>query len=195
VSGVPTLTLSTTDETAHSAVLTVGNVVDAEPFTAADNGTLELEVKLAIPSDLTEKRVYIGWLDTMALGSLTPATGSTTTITLTLDDQAGFLLDTGLTAATEWFLATNNANADATQTAASASTGIVATADTYQTFKVVIDTDGNVEGFIDGTSVLEVPLGIDPAAPIAPAVIIVSLDADGIESVDVQYFSVRLNQN
>lgn len=192
--GVPTLVLTTTDETAHSAVVALAAAATEEPWEPDVNGKLVLEAKLAIVGDLTEKRVYVGFIDTLALGSLTPATGSTTTITLTLDDQAGFLLDTGLTAATEWFLATNKADAAANQTAASASTGVVAVADAYQTLRVEIDALGNVAGYIDGALVKAVPLGIDPGAPVAPVVIVVSLDSDGIESIALQKLAFSAGQ-
>jgi hypothetical protein len=88
-------------------------------------------------------------------------TGSTTTLTFSAvgtagDNCHGLFMDSRLTAASTVFLATNAANAAATQTTASAALTVAGTmpaAATYTRWRVEIDAAGAVRAFINKVEV------------------------------------------
>jgi len=156
----------------------------------ADSGGLVGEARLHINTAITNLAVNVGFTDSKALEEpFTIAAGDA--ITSTASDAACFVYDTDADT-DEWFMCAVDSDTDDT---GNATTGTAPTADTYQTFRIEIDSDGNtIRFYIDGT--LEGTLtggGISPDVDLYFTVIACG-DGTASKTVDVDYIYVAHNR-
>lgn len=146
--------LVTTDEAAHTAVLSVGTGT-TPMFQPDQNGTCVVDVNVAQSSAITLRGCFLGFCGSAAdaLDPIMTYSGTTISFATTIgDDVAGLAFNVGLTATDRWFAPHDkgNANASIATTATGVDTGVdVAAAGTYQRLRVECDADGTVRMFID----------------------------------------------
>ena len=153
----------------------------------ADSGNLVAEWRLHINTAITNMSVYAGFTDNTGLEE--PFTNTADAITSTATDGCGFLYDTDATTDEWWVCAVD----DDTDDSGMATTGTAPVADTYQTFRMEISSDGaTIKYYIDDT--LEVTLsgdaGVDPSTNLYFTVIVCG-DGTASKTVDVDYVHIE----
>lgn len=149
------------------------------PFKPSTMGPLAIDAMVANLSAVTLRRFFMGFVGTAADALVSPATGTTITITNVQTDLAGFMFDVGLTAATSLFATKNKGNDTPTHlvTAPNVATGAVVAGDVYQRLRVEVDTLGNARFFIDKLLVTTHLLALTPATNVAPVLALHSTSA------------------
>mgnify|MGYP001584843964 CR=1 FL=1 len=153
--GGPLLTMGTENQDAGATVLGTGATTALWSPTA--NGTMVIDVNFTGITDILTRSIFVGFSASQDVALLEPVTGATTTLTFCAtgtqgDNVHGLVMDSQLTAASTLFLATNAADAAATQTTTSAALTVAATvpaAATYIRLRVEIDADGGIRAFAD----------------------------------------------
>jgi hypothetical protein len=190
--GGPTARLTTTDEDAHLVALSFGTTDSgAGPLQPDTHGPMVAEATVTMVTALTLRRFFLGFLGTWADALDPPATGSTVTITLVQDDLGGLFMDAGLTAATAFFAISNNADAAATQTTASAAVSpatVMPAAGTHIRLRVEIATNGTMYCFADRVLIATIPSAVDVTEEFAPVLLIGSTSA-AVKAMDVRRFA------
>jgi hypothetical protein len=182
VSGVGRIT--TTDEAAHSAAVGTG-----QGLSPALNGTLVCEARVQL-NNLDTKTVFVGFSDDAATTAISPATGSTTTLTLGDSDICGFVLDAALTSDEEWhFVHNGGASAGVTDSTALVS-GIDAVAAEWDVLRIEIDTNGTARWYINEVLSKTLVGAVAPATVFAAYAMVQAAGA-AIEQLDVDYLDVR----
>src|SRR3990167_2725000 len=141
-------TLTTTDEDAHAAVLSVGTGT-VPVFQPDQHGVMVIDAIIAAKTALTAKAVFVGFsgLGTAALDPL--MTYATTTITNVAVDIAGLTWSSELTLDDDWCHVNFDVGAGGTLLASARDTGVdAAAAGTYQRVRVEVDADGVMRTFI-----------------------------------------------
>ena len=171
--------LITTDEAAHNACIGYQDATVAwQPDT---HGGMVIDAIISMESAITLRQMFIGFLGTAADALATPATGSTTTITLVQDDMVGMMMDVGLTDSDGIFACHNKSNAAANQ--ATTDTGIdlsttLAAAATYQRFRVEVSADGDTRFLIDNALVgSRIAIALDVDEEVTPVFLLGSTSA------------------
>lgn len=150
----PVGALVTTNETAHTAVLSVGT--GTTPVYQPDqNGTMVIDVNGSNNTAITARAIFCGFCGSAADALDPVATGATTTISFAAtvgDDVVGILMDSGLTDSDGLFAPHDAGNANAS--IATTATGVdlsttMAAAGTDQRYRVEVDADGGVRVFVD----------------------------------------------
>lgn len=178
--------LTTTNEAAHLVALGM----PAGVMQPDQHQLLVIDVELAQVSAITDRAQFIGFLGSAA-DALDPAvTGATTVATLVQDDLAGLWFDSGLTDADRYYGVHNKSNAAATQdlTADGDTSTDQAAAGTYQRFRVEIDEDGDMLGFIDKVQVYSQAAALDADEEVTPVAYLES-NATAIKSADCRRFA------
>lgn len=139
----------------------------------SDQGNLVLEARCKL-DDITDVIVNIGFTDVMPGTTLEiPLEYNTTTITSTASDAVAFVFDTGATT-DNW-----HAIGVAGDTETSAiNTGLAPTANTYQTFRVEVDSSERANFYIDGALVAQLGSVLTGTDDITPVIIIVADTTD-----------------
>lgn len=146
--------LVTTDEVAHTAVLSFGNGT-VPLFQPDQNGTIAMDAVIAQSSAITLRATVFGFCGSAAdaLDPVLTYSGTTISFAATIgDDFAGLARSVDLTSTDRWFAPHDkgNANASIATTATGVDTGVdQAAAGTYQRLRVECDADGAVRVFID----------------------------------------------
>jgi hypothetical protein len=165
----PLATVGTTNEASHVTALGYGGT--AGLWRPDRNGVMVIEATFTGITDIVTRAFFLGFsgdADGAMANEIDPVvTGSTTTLTFSAvgtagDNCHGLLMDSRLTAASTLFLATNAANAAATQTTASAAltvAGSVPAAATYVRLRVEIDAAGALRAFVNKVEVKKVASG------------------------------------
>jgi hypothetical protein len=154
-----------------------------------------IEATLRMDTALTVRRFFIGFLGGVSDALLDaldpPATGLTTTITLVQDDLGGLFMDAGLTAATAFFAISNNADAAATQTTASAAVSpatVMPAAATHIRLRVEIGPTGTMYCFADRVLIATIASAVDITEEFAPVLLIGSTSA-AVKAMGVRRFA------
>ncbi len=108
-------------------------------------GTIVFEARVKLDTSVTQG-CFIGLSDDNTTDEV-PINLDTGTYTTTATDAVGFVYDSQ--EGTNWYIGSVAANVDGTQTA----TGVVPTADVYQTLRSVLESNGNARFFIDGKEI------------------------------------------
>lgn len=156
----------------------------------ADSGGLTMEARLHINTAITNIAVFVGFTDSTALEE--PFTNAADVITSTCSDGCGFLYDTDATT-DQWWTVAVDTDVDDTGNAAS---GTAPTADTYQTFRIEVSSDGaTINFYIDGALELAMSgsTGVSPDVNLYPTVIACG-DGTASKTVDVDYIWVSHNR-
>jgi hypothetical protein len=151
----PLLTMGTENQDAAFTALGIGSTTAL--WKPNVNGTLVIDVNFTAITDILTRSIFCGFSASQDAALLEPVTGVTTTLTFCAtgtqgDNVHGLFMDSQLTDADDWLLATNAADAAATQTAASAALTVadqMPAAATYVRTRVEIDTDGAIRAFVD----------------------------------------------
>lgn len=132
---------------ADGAVANDGSQIICSVPMTANAGGLVFETRLHINTAVTTVSVWAGFTDVNTLEE--PATiGGSDAITGVADDCVVFAYDTGADT-DEWFAIGFDSTTEATGAGA---TGTAPTADTYQTLRIEVDSDGaSARFYIDGT--------------------------------------------
>jgi hypothetical protein len=185
--------LTTTDEDAHTVVLSVG-AGTTPVFQPDQNGTIVIDAIVAHVSAITLRSLFLGFCGSAADALDEVVTGATTTISFAAtigDDVAGLFFDTSLTDGDRYFAPhdAGNANASIATTATGVDTGVdVAAAGTFQRLRVEVDADGGVRCFIDKVLVATFAAAtLDVDEELHPVLILGSASA-AVKSLDVTQF-------
>lgn len=176
--GGPLLTVGTTNEASHVSALGYGGT--AGLWSPATNGVMVIDANFTAITDILTRAFFIGFsgdADGAMANEIDPVvTGSTTTLTFSAvgtagDNCHGLLMDSRLTAASTFFLATNKTNAAATQTTTSAALTVAGTmpaAGTYVRLRVEVNASGDLRAFINKVEVKKVTSAVATATPLCP---------------------------
>ena len=176
--GGPLATVGTTDEANHVMALGYGGT--AGLWAPATNGVMVIDATFTGITDILTRAFFLGFsgdANGAMANEIDPVvTGATTTLTFSAvgtagDNVHGLFMDSRLTAASTFFLATNKANAAATQTTADAALTVAATmpaAATYTRLRIEIDTAGNLRAFVNKVLVKTVLLAATPTKVLQP---------------------------
>ena len=153
----PLLTLGTENQDGGFSYLSHGALGDVPLWKPNVNGTMVIDVNFTGITDILTRSIFCGFSASTDAALAEPVTGATTTLTFCAtgtqgDNVHGLVMDSQLTAASTLFLATNAADAAATQTTTSAALTVAATiaaAATYNRLRVEIDPDGAIRAFKD----------------------------------------------
>lgn len=134
------------DTTASMAVS--GIQLDSTLGWKANQGNLVMEARVKT-GIITNMAIFIGFTDQVAaLEMPVNSAASADTITTNATDGVGFMFDTAM-ATDDWWLVGVAADVDATLQ----DTGFAPVADTYETFRIGLDTSGNASFFRNGNQV------------------------------------------
>lgn len=166
---------------ADAKLVAIGvGITTSVPFQPNTHGPLVIDVLVAMSSALTLRRFFCGFIGTAADALVSPATGSTTTITLVQDDLAGLFYDAALTAASRLFAPHNKSDEAATiaTTATGVDTGVnFPAAGTYTRLRVEISAAGVMTCFIDKAQVTQISAALDVDEEVAPVLLVASTSA------------------
>lgn len=181
--------LSATNEDEHLAALGMGSTVPM--FQPDTHGPLVVDVTWTQVSNILTRRLFVGFLGTVADALDPPATGATTVITLVQDDMAGIFMDANLTDADGLFLAHNKSNEAASH--ATSATGVdlstaLAAAATYQRMRVEVSAAGVATAFVDKVQVGSVSAALDSDEEVMPVVALIVESGTTALSADVKQF-------
>jgi hypothetical protein len=186
-------TLTTTDEDAHTVVLSVG-AGTTPVFQPDQNGTCVVDAVVSQASALTLRSMFLGFCGSAADALDEVVTGATTTISFAAtigDDVAGLFFDTSLTDGDRYFAPhdAGNTNASIATSATGVDTGVdVAAAGTFQRLRVEVSSGGAVTMFIDKAQVTSFAAAtLDVNEEIHPVLILGSASA-AVKSADVKQF-------
>jgi len=189
----PVASLITTDEDAHTAVLSVGTGT-TPVFQADQNGTYVVDALVSLSGDLLTRALVCGFCGSAAdaLDPIMTYSGTTISFAATVgDDVAALAYSSELTSASTWMAPHDkgNANASIATTATGVNTGItVATAGTYQRLRVECDANGTVRMFVDKVLAATHVAALDTDEEMHPILYVESTDA-ATKTVLVRHFS------
>lgn len=185
----------TTGAGAGGTMAVNGILIDGGLSFKANTGGLSFQTRLKA-SAITNIVIFAGLTDQVSTLEM-PFTLSGSTLTSNTTDGVGFLFDTGATAAT-WKLVGCAADTDATLQEAVQSTSITTTApaaNTYQTLRVELGTDGSANFWIDGKKVGVKMSGAVTATVALTPVIAVFTKTAASATLDVDYIYVSANRS
>ncbi len=133
--------------TSHTDDNDLGGIATPLIFYAQNGGPLTMEVRFKPVTAITARAYFIGFSDDNSTAEI-PAALSTATWTTAATDAVGFCYDTDATN-DYWHCIGVKAGVDTT----AINTGIAPVADTYATFRVVVDVDGYAVFSINGKEV------------------------------------------
>jgi hypothetical protein len=155
----------------------------------ADSGGLVFETRLKINTAVTTVSVNAGFTDSTSLEE--PFTISGSTITAVATDAACFVYDTAQTT-DQWMACSVDGD---TVDEDSDLTGIAPVADTYQTLRIEVDSDGNtIRYYINGSLVRTLTItGISPSVNLY-ATVVANATTTTSRVVDIDYIYVAHNR-
>lgn len=172
------------DTTASMAVS--GVQLDSGLNWKANQGDLVFQARVKM-SQITTIAVFVGLTDQVsALEMPIHSAASANTITTNATDAVGFFFDTSMTADTWWIAGVANGT-DATHQ----NTGIAPVADTYETFRIEVGTDGSAVFYRNGVVVGTKMIGaVTPTVALTPVIAGFNRDTTGTPSLTADYIAV-----
>lgn len=173
--GGPLLTMIT--ENQANKLTALGYGFTTALWKPATNGTMVIDVNFTGITDILTRSIFCGFTGESASAMKPPVAGNATTLTFEAtgtegDNVHGLFMDSRLTAASTLFLATNKADAAATQTAAAAAltvAGVVPAAATYVRLRVEITAAGVLIAFVNKVQVKRVADAVATTVALSPA--------------------------
>lgn len=147
----------------------------------ASMGQCVMEARVTQVTALTLRGLFIGWTDDATTEEI-PISVSGTAFTGNAADSVGFVFDTAASDGTSIYACGSKATAvtsDDTDVA-------IAAVGTWQTFRVVVDVDGNAVFAINGKEVARMANAITANTDITPTVMAITRTT-GAKSMDVDY--------
>lgn len=155
----------------------------------ANQGNLVFEARVKCVSSVANVAFFIGFSDSLATGTLeAPFTLSGTTFTSNATDALGFVFDTAATTDTIRCVGVK-ADTDAT----AIDTSVAPTADTYQWFRIEVDSSGNATFYINDTKYGTVANAVTATVALTPIFTVVTRTT-ATKSMDVDYLRVSANR-
>lgn len=156
----------------------------------ASNGNLVMEAKLKL-SAITTCYAFVGFTDQVAsLEAPVISAASANTITTNASDAVGFMFDTNMTD-DNWWLVGVKGNTDATHQ----DTDVAPVADTYETFRVEVTTDGDARFFRNGNQVGTLMSdAITAATDLSPVIFVSKLSVTASMTMDIDYIHVSMDR-
>lgn len=180
----------TSSATADGDGLAVGTEAIYSPTL---NGPLAVEARVE-SQVLTARTFWIGFVDVNADDVPEPVTNSSTTvITLTASDLAGFHFDSQLTDA-DWIMVHNGGSTTGETTVANIDANEVLVAGESQVLRVEIDRNGTVRWYIDEDLKQTVTNAVSPTVLLAGYVGVWSTTTT-VADLDVDYLAVEANRD
>ena len=180
--------LTATNEENEGMCLTTDTV-----FSPVLMGPIVVEARVNMQA-VTARNIYVGLCDIIIDLIDPPVQSVTVTHTLTASDLAGFHIDTSLTAGTTWHCVYNGGTTTGATASTSTTSGVVAVAGEYDVLRLVVDTNGTVEWFINGDSKQKVENAVSTS--VLQGVICGTFGtATTISDIDVDYLLVTANRD
>jgi hypothetical protein len=151
----------------------------------ADAGGFTVEIRATLVTSIADGETFIGISDASA--DEEPFSVSTTDVlTSTSSDGAGFCYTGAGTA--DWKAVSTNADADGTVTRYNVGGATTPVVGTYQTFKLAVNADGDVDFYIDGVWHYREDLAVAPTT--LHNVFVSMVDGGTARSMDIDYIEV-----
>lgn len=185
---IGTLTASATAN--KVAAMGVG-ITTSVPYQPDTHGPLVVEALFTSDSAITARRIFMGFIGTAADALVSPATGSTATITIPQDDMSGMLMDAALTLASTIMLPHNKSDEvpSLLVSALGVNTGsIFPAAGTYSRWRVEINASGVMTAFVNKAQVGQIVASLDVDEETAP-VLLVSSEASATKAIAIKNFA------
>jgi len=157
----------------------IQNLFGAENWKVSTQGFLIFETRVALQTSLAQG-VYIGLTDDNDADEV-PINDDGGTLTTTASDAVGFVYDSA--GSDLWDMVSVKGDADGAQTSVNAA--FAPRLDTFQTFRIVLNSDGDADFFIDGNFVGTRENAVTASVLLAPAV--AQLANGTAASVDIDY--------
>lgn len=119
-------------------------------FKPSVNAPMILECRCEMAA-LTARAVFVGFAAVMADAQSDLVSGSTSTITYTESNLAGFLYDVGLTTDVEWHMVHSGGTTTAVTDGLLLNSGVTPVINEMNILRVEIDNSGTARWYIDGT--------------------------------------------
>ena len=163
----------------------IENIYGPAQWRSDAGGPLTLEIRATLVTSLADGETFIGISD--AAADEEPFSVSTAdALTSTSSDGAGFCYTGGGTA--DWKAVSTNADADGTVTRCNRGGATTPVLGTWQTFKLVVNVDGDVDFYIDGILHYTEELGVAPAT--LHNFFVSMVDGGTVRSMDIDYIEV-----
>jgi hypothetical protein len=157
----------------------------------ADSGGLKMEARIAI-DDVSEAYVFVGFTDVLPSGTLeAPVFLNAADIDSDATNAVGIFFDADGTTGDQWCHGGVKADTDTTP----AYTGTaVADAATY-IVRIEVDSDGGVQGFVDGTPIPggTIANAVTATTPLVPVVVVANRSANQVVA-DLDYVWVQMDR-
>lgn len=152
----------------------------------ASSGSLVFQTRVKLAS-IASVSCFFGFTDTTSLEQPIESASSADTLTTTATDAVGFMFDTNMSTDHWWFAGVAN-DVDAT----AKDTGFAPVADTYETFRIEVDTSGNAVGYRNGLPVASTKLSgaVTASVALTPVFIVRPLSAAAGKTLSVDYIAV-----
>lgn len=163
----------------------IENIYGPAQWRADAGGPLTLEVRATLITSLADGETFIGFSDA-AVDEEPFSVNTADALTSTSSDGVGFCFTGAGTA--DWKAVSTNADADGTVTRLNKGGTTTPVLTTWQTFKLVVNQDGDVDFYIDGVNHYR------EDAAIAPATLhnwfVSMVDGGTVRSLDLDYIEV-----
>jgi len=151
----------------------------------ASSGELIFQARVKLAS-ITSVSCFIGLTDTKALEQAIHSAASANTITTNATDAVGFFFDTNMTDDTWWMAGVKN-DVDATHQ----NSTYAPVADTYEVFRIEVDTSGNAVFYRNGKQVgTTMSNALTASVALTPSFLIRPLSAVAGKTMDIDYVYV-----
>jgi hypothetical protein len=170
------------------------DAVDASVLTHSliwypQTGGLRATFRVKIPSSVANVAVFIGFTDVIGTAEFPiHSAGSADTVTDNATDAAGILYDTAMDTDTWGLIGTKNG----TQTTFSALSA-TPVADTYQTIRITLSTEGSLFATINGVQTVTVANAVTASVALTPVVAVMTRTT-AVKSVDMDYIEVEAHR-
>lgn len=164
----------------------ITNLFAALNYRADSGGPTTMEVRMVTRTSVADGETYVGWTDDSAADEMPLTLSTTDVVTSTATDLAGFAY-TGAGTASWKCVATRN-DVDATVATANVGGATTPVVGTYQTFKVVLNEDGDAYYYLNGIFQTRIASAIRATVDLT---VCVGLQSGGTaRDVDIDYIDI-----
>lgn len=157
----------------------------------AVNGNLCFEARVKL-SAITTCYAFLGFTDTVAASLEQPilSASSANTLTTNATDAVGFMFDTNMASDNWWAVGVAN-NVDAT----AQDLGVAPVADTYETFRIELDTDGTAYFYRNGVVIGTAMTGaVTASVALTPIITVSKLSVAASMNLDTDYLQISCDR-
>jgi len=152
----------------------------------ASNGGLYIEARFKL-SAITTCYAFFGFTDLVTLEAPIESAASADTITTNASDAVGVFFDTRQST-DQWFLAGVAANTDATHVAS----GYAPVADTYEVWRIEVDTAGAASFYRNGALIGKVTGAVTAATDLTPTIAVSKTSVAASMTMDIDYVAIGM---